>query len=165
MFGGGLVGMGEKYVLHLLEPVLEAIRLEVALQLSQTFYIPVEKLERCLARSGVITKPLSRALADSIAKPLLQAGVQVVVVRDNLSEVLLFAETETSEPQFLKEFLADIPFQGARTFVPVTEPSKASRRVVAGVLSLLFLILTLTFGVSFRNVPEPEITVSYQSTR
>ncbi len=156
--------MSEMYVLYLLEPVLEEKRLEVAAQLSQRFHIPREKMERRLSLSGLITRPLSKALAERTAEPLLQAGVSVAVVRNNLSDVLIFDQPETITSESLREFLADIPTVSVRTFLPPLQPREVNRSVFVSVLSLLFLILTLTFGVSFMPAPEA-VTASYQSMK
>lgn len=159
--------MDEKYVVHLLVPVVEEHRQRLAQQLATRFHIPTEKMKKRLGIPGAITKPLSKELADSVVEPLLQAGVQIAMVRENLSDLLLFEDIEDNfidkdqidkDHEALRAFLEDIStlVQPVEPFIPLPTPvvTKTSQPVTLGVLSLLFLILTLTLGVSFA-LPEP----------
>jgi hypothetical protein len=151
--------MAEKFEVHLLESVAVDCRYELAQVVSEGFRISPEKMARVLGFVGVITKPLSQELAEKVVDTLTQAGVKAVVLPENLSDALIFEEDLVpviSDKESLRELLADIPpapVYFAPSYVP--EPVTTSTRpVVWGIFSLLFLILTLTFGVSFTQVPS-----------
>ena len=160
--------MDEKYEVHLLEPVAESCRQDLAQRLSEGFRISPEKMARVLAFVGIITKPLSQALADQVAESLTQVGAKVIVLRENLAEALILDDempvaiinAAAVDKESLREFLADIPSAPVYVVPPyipdVSEPLLTTRPMVWGVFSLLFLILTLTFGVSFTHLPDLE---------
>ena len=160
--------MEEKYEVHLLEPLAEGRRFEVAQTLSEGFRISPEKMARVLAFVGIITKPLSKELADKVAESLTQVGAKIMVLRQNLAEALILDEelpeaivdATIVDKESLREFLADIPSPPMYVVPPyipvVSESLPITQPVVWGVFSLLFLILTLTFGVSFTHLPDLE---------
>jgi hypothetical protein len=164
----------EKYVVNLLVSVPDDLRQPLALQLSNRFNLALDKMDKRLCQPGILTKPLGKALADSIAEMLIQADAKVAVVRDNLSDCLIFEEdTITSQDQIsLRDLLADLPPSVVRPAAVVTsiqrsrphvvELPKVSRPIEVGVFSLLFLILTLIFGVSF-TLPEVSIDSPLQT--
>lgn len=144
--------MEEKFEVHLLYPVQQEQRREIAQKLSGYFRLPAEKLERILVTPGIITKPLNKDVAEKAAQKLCDLNIQVMVVPENLAEKLIFDEPVIEDA--LRDFLTQIPeVPPVKRFYPETEPSRVSRPVVLGVFSLLFLILTLTFGVSFTQAP------------
>lgn len=154
--------MAEKYEVHLLESVAEDRRFELAQVVSEGFRISPEKMSRVLGFVGVITKPLSQDVAEKVLDVLTQAGVNAVVLPENLSDVLIFEEDyalSISDKDSLRELLADLPTAPvyfAPSYIP--EPVTGSTRpVVWGIFSLLFLILTLTFGVSFTQAPSEPV--------
>jgi hypothetical protein len=173
----------ETYVVNLLSPVPDELRDALALELSQRFKVAPDKMQRRLNQVGTITKPLSKATADTVAALLLESGAEAVVARDNLSEVLLFEEEEDSvlhDQQDLRELLANLPAAIVpATFTPVNakppgikmrfdkQPtSKLNQSVAVGIYSLLFLILMVTFGISFarpEQSPLPIFAASQQS--
>lgn len=174
-----------KYTVNLLGSVPESVRTTVALQLAEKFNVSIAKMNRLLRNNqGPITKPISERDAQKIAKVLGRAGIEVAVVRSDLKEMLLIDEPVVTQEdrRELQDILSGLPTiempQAARledsalegkpatppvkknpssvSVFPSKPPSKPlSRPLVVAVLSLLFVVLTVAFGVSFMLPERP----------
>jgi TPR repeat protein len=172
-----------KFTVNLLSSVPESVRTTVALQLAEKFNVSIAKMNRLLRNNqGPITKPISERDARKIAKVLGRAGIEVAVVRSDLEALLLIDEPVVSleDRQELQDILSGLPTvempQAARLEdsaleakpVSVLTPPKKTlpnmpaaptkplgRSMFVIVLSLLFVVLTVAFGVSFMLPERP----------
>jgi TPR repeat protein len=174
-----------KFTVNLLSEVPEQVRTTVALQLAEKFNVSIAKMNRLLRNNqGPITRPISERDANKIAKVLGRAGIEVAVVRSDLNAVLLVEEPIVSSEDKLElremlagSFEAELPQAerlgdsalevrpsivsslkaAKKTPVPLSvTPSKfLSRPVMIALVSLLFTILTVTFGVSLMMPDRP----------
>lgn len=177
--------MEAKFTVNLLSEVPESVRTTVALQLAEKFNVSIAKMNRLLRNNqGPITKPISERDANKIAKVLGRAGIEVAVVRSDLNAMLLIDEPIVSreDRMELREILASgqdldlpqaerledsalevkpivspAPKVSKKTPVPapVAPPKPVSRPMIVAILSLLFVVLTVAFGVSLMMPERP----------